>query len=253
LRSTVSLIASGVDDGSGIEKIEFYHASTETLIGTATSSPYSINWDTTKLEDGAHKVWTISYDKAGNSTVSEKIDIEIDNTAPVITITPYSLEPTSGSVTVYASVDDGTLNSVSHIFTENGSYIFMASDSVGNISTKTVTIAHIIAPQNNVQNTSTVVTPISNLTQDTSLNDQINDANSIVSSAQASDDTLQTPDQEQQETLSNDNQKTESSDPEVKGEKSENKTTNNNYLWWIALGVAVIAMAYFLLRGKRAN
>jgi hypothetical protein len=82
-------------------------------------------------------------DEAGNkSTVS----FNIDKTVPVITVKPYSTELTYLPVTVSVTTNEGTLNKMSHTFTENGSFTFVATDMAGNITEKMVTITHIVPP-----------------------------------------------------------------------------------------------------------
>lgn len=64
---------------------------------------------------------------------------------PTITIGAYNTQTTNGNITVTASTDDyGTLNATSHTFTENGSFEFIATDAVGNVSRQTVTITNIV-------------------------------------------------------------------------------------------------------------
>ncbi|WP_123057289.1 Ig-like domain-containing protein, partial [Desulfocucumis palustris] len=60
---TVNMEATATD-ASGIQKVEFYVGSA--LIGTATGSPFKVNWDTTGFPDGSYKIWARSYDNAGN-------------------------------------------------------------------------------------------------------------------------------------------------------------------------------------------
>lgn len=68
----------------------------------------------------------------------------IDNTEPVITIAPYDdTRYTKGPLTVHASVNEGTLNEESHTFTENGDFMFIATDAAGNSSSKLVCISHL--------------------------------------------------------------------------------------------------------------
>lgn len=68
----------------------------------------------------------------------------IDTVPPVIMIEPYTTATTSEDILVNATTSgDGTLNFDSHLFTENGSFDFVATDEVGNISTSTVTITNI--------------------------------------------------------------------------------------------------------------
>ena len=75
---------------------------------------------------------------------SEVWNMTIDRVAPVITIAPYDgTTPTNQDIIVTASTNEGSLNETSHIFTENGSFDFVATDPAGNISSKTVTITNI--------------------------------------------------------------------------------------------------------------
>jgi beta-N-acetylglucosaminidase len=73
---------------------------------------------------------------------------------PVITLEPYTTDPTNQSVTIKASVDKGQLNARSITFEQNGTFEFVAidydvaSDSPARSSRLTITISHIdkIAP-----------------------------------------------------------------------------------------------------------
>jgi hypothetical protein len=79
-------------------------------------------------------------DLAGNVTT---VNFVIDKTPPVITIAPYESVLPVSSVTVNASVNEGSLNATSRLFTANGSYTFIATDLAGNTSEKIVTISNI--------------------------------------------------------------------------------------------------------------
>jgi peptidoglycan hydrolase-like protein with peptidoglycan-binding domain len=67
----------------------------------------------------------------------------IDRTPPIISVDAYSVTPTNAPVVVSVATNEGTLNTSSHTFSENGSFDFVATDEAGNIATSTVTIAHI--------------------------------------------------------------------------------------------------------------
>lgn len=89
-------------------------------------------------------VYAKCQDAAGNwsyigSTVITNIGVE----PPKITISDYTKTPTNQDITVTATTTTGTLNTTSHIFTENGSFTFIASDSFGNYTSETVTIENI--------------------------------------------------------------------------------------------------------------
>jgi|GEM_PF-2710398 len=69
--STVSgnvSINADVQDFSGIQKVEFYVGAA--LIGTKTSSPYQVTWDTRNFPNGSYKIWAKAYDQAGNTSYS---------------------------------------------------------------------------------------------------------------------------------------------------------------------------------------
>ncbi len=82
-------------------------------------------------------------DEAGNVTTETVKITNIDKIAPVITIAPYITTPTNQDITVTATTNEGTLNVASHIFTANGSFDFVATDTAGNVTTQTVTISNI--------------------------------------------------------------------------------------------------------------
>jgi hypothetical protein len=82
-------------------------------------------------------------DDAGNVTTKTVTINNIDKTVPIISVGSYNTTPTNKDITVTASVDKGTLNVTSHTFIENGSFEFVVTDSLGNVTTKTVTITNI--------------------------------------------------------------------------------------------------------------
>jgi len=67
----------------------------------------------------------------------------IDKTPPTITINSYNTKPTNQNIIVTATTNEGTLNSSSHTFTQNGSFDFVAIDVAGNTTTKTISISNI--------------------------------------------------------------------------------------------------------------
>jgi len=86
LRGIVNIDATADDGaGSGISKVEFYHSSpVQTLIGDATSAPYSTTWDTTGSTDGSHGIYVKVFDVAGNESGFISIPVYVDNTAPTV-------------------------------------------------------------------------------------------------------------------------------------------------------------------------
>lgn len=83
-------------------------------------------------------------DEAGNSSDATISIVNLDMTPPVITIAPYDdATPTNQPITVTASTNEGTLNTHSHTFEDNGTFTFIATDLAGNVTTKDVTISNI--------------------------------------------------------------------------------------------------------------
>jgi hypothetical protein len=91
----------------------------------------------------------VATDAAGNITTKTVTITNIDKTLPVITLGTYDgSTPTKNDIVVTATTNKGTLNAASHTFTANGSFDFVATDTAGNVTTKTVTISNIdkVAP-----------------------------------------------------------------------------------------------------------
>ncbi|OGO93597.1 MAG: hypothetical protein A2Y17_00615 [Clostridiales bacterium GWF2_38_85] len=95
-----------------------------------------------------------------NSIVTDDFTIEVDNIAPIITIGDYITTPTNQSIAVTVTTNEGTLNSESHTFDENGSFEFIATDDAGNVTKITVTIVNIdkVAPVITIGSYTTEVT-----------------------------------------------------------------------------------------------
>jgi len=110
LTGTVTVTADASDaTGPGVQKVEFYHSSsTDILIGTDTSSPYSVNWDSADAIDGAHDVYVIVYDNAGNTKKSVVVLVTIDHTAPVVNITSPSIGAKVNGNSVISFTNDET-------------------------------------------------------------------------------------------------------------------------------------------------
>ncbi len=104
VRGTVPVSATA-SDSSGVERVEFYVGGT--LLGTATTAPYVVSWDTTTVANGGVTLTTQAYDALGNVTVSAGRAVTVDNTAPTVAIT----SPANGaslflSATLQASASD---------------------------------------------------------------------------------------------------------------------------------------------------
>src|SRR5678809_1474157 len=61
--------------------------SNNVLLTTDTSSPYTFNWNSTTVTEGAHTFYAIAQDTAGFRTTSATVAITVDNTVPTVAIT----------------------------------------------------------------------------------------------------------------------------------------------------------------------
>lgn len=111
LRGVATIRVAASDAGTGVAAVRLQRAvaggTSWTDICTDTAAPYECAWTTTAVTDGAYDLRAIATDKAGSSTTSALLeDVEVDNTAPSITmVNPGS--PLSGTVTLGSSSDDG--------------------------------------------------------------------------------------------------------------------------------------------------
>ena len=135
VKRAVYPIVCGVDNNS-------FYDSARTITfnkGTATLNGVSFKNGSTVSNFGQYTL-VVTDEYANTTTVQFTVK---DMVPPVITIAPYTTTPTNQSITVNASVNEGTLNVTSHTFTENGSFTFIATDEAGNQTPVTVTITNI--------------------------------------------------------------------------------------------------------------
>lgn len=176
--SLVTIEANAADNvgepiPGGISKVEFYADST--LLGIATSSPYSTVWETTSFSNSVHNLLVKAYDLVGNIGTSQIISVEVDNLAPNVSITsPVNEASVSGIVNIAADASDAngvekvefyvdnnllgtdtsatysaSWNTASYPSSSTHTIFAKAYDSLGNIaasSTINVTIADTTSP-----------------------------------------------------------------------------------------------------------
>src|SRR5262249_36606659 len=75
LGTTVTIVASASDTGSGIAKVDFYDGTTK--LSTATGSPYQFAWNTTGAMAGTHSLTAVATDNAGNTRTSAAVTITL--------------------------------------------------------------------------------------------------------------------------------------------------------------------------------
>jgi hypothetical protein len=108
---TVSISAS--DNSGVISYVELYAGSS--YIGTDTSAPYTIAWNTENEPDGQVQLTARAYDPTGNQGISQPVTVEVSNPTqtgdiepPLISIlTPAdSSTPVSGRIRIRAAATD---------------------------------------------------------------------------------------------------------------------------------------------------
>ncbi len=112
--STVSgtsvTLSATASDNVGVTSVQFKVDGT--VIGTDTSSPYSMSWNTTTISNGSHSLTATASDAATNSTTSSVISVtvsnsSIDTTPPSVSITyPANAATLNGTYNITASAVD---------------------------------------------------------------------------------------------------------------------------------------------------
>ncbi len=98
-------VTATADDAIGVTRVDFYDGTT--LLGTDSSAPYSVTWNTLASAEGAHTLTVKAYDDAGNLGTSAAVTVNVDNTAPTTALTaPASGALIRGTVQVEATASD---------------------------------------------------------------------------------------------------------------------------------------------------
>jgi hypothetical protein len=105
LAMTVTLTAEA-SDNVGVTRVEFYRGSS--LIGTDTTAPYSLDWNTRNAPNGSYTLTSVAHDAARNTATSSPVTVTIDNdtVAPTVTLTSPNGGYVKGEVTLSASASD---------------------------------------------------------------------------------------------------------------------------------------------------
>jgi len=111
--NAITSVTVTAQDNVAVTLVKLYYSmdngSTWNEIGSKTSSPFTIAWDTTQLSDGAVRVKAVAYDARNNESDSLVYVYSIDNTGPEkVTGLAY----TSTSVTVTLSWNDVADNDI---------------------------------------------------------------------------------------------------------------------------------------------
>jgi hypothetical protein len=107
---TVSVTLDASDD-SAVTRVELFVDGTP--VGTDSTAPFSIAWDTTGHANGAAELLAYAYDAANNRGTSQAVSVTVDNpvvedTAPpeVFILSPAETTTVSGTVNIQISAED---------------------------------------------------------------------------------------------------------------------------------------------------
>jgi hypothetical protein len=74
-------VAANASDAGGVAGVQF-KLDGANLGAEDTTTPFSINWDTTSVGDGSHTLTAVARDAAGNSSTSSAVVVSVSNSAP---------------------------------------------------------------------------------------------------------------------------------------------------------------------------
>ena len=124
---TIGIAASASDATSPVASVKFYVGGS--LLGTDSTAPFSLNWNTTTAADGGATIQVVVEDMAGNTSTSAVRNVSVDNVSP----TPTLADPgqyLNGIVSLSASSDpDTTQVDFERRTAGGGSWVTIASDT----------------------------------------------------------------------------------------------------------------------------
>ena len=96
-------------DNVGIDRVEFYHD--YALEHTATSYPYSYDWNTASMEEDSEHIWHAkAFDTSGNEAQTQPMALfvnNVDNVPPTgYILYPYAGQTVSDAVNIQVSASD---------------------------------------------------------------------------------------------------------------------------------------------------
>jgi subtilisin family serine protease len=104
-------VSANASDNVGVSKVDFYAGST--LIGTDSTAPYSISWNTAGVANGTYSLTSQAFDAAGNQATSAAVSVTVNNVAGNCSLTEQLLgnagfESGATTWTTTSGVIDGT-------------------------------------------------------------------------------------------------------------------------------------------------
>ncbi|WP_225410464.1 S8 family serine peptidase [Stigmatella hybrida] len=104
-------LSADASDNVGVSRVEFYAGTS--LIGTDSSAPYSISWNTASVANGSYTLTSKAFDASGNSASSAAVSVTVSNTTGSCSTTEQLLinpgfESGAASWTATSGVISGT-------------------------------------------------------------------------------------------------------------------------------------------------
>jgi hypothetical protein len=103
-------------DSVGVSKVEFYVEGT--LVGTATSAPYTASWNTATSTNGNHTVTAKAYSVTGGTATATET-VVVSNVPSIVITAPSTSVVVGGTIVVTTTPADNT-GIASVVFTANG-------------------------------------------------------------------------------------------------------------------------------------
>src|SRR6266404_4749323 len=135
--ANITLTANASDSDGSVSRVDFYQGLT--LIGTATTSPYTVTWN--NVAAGSYSLTARATDNLGANTASASVNITV-NAPPSVSITTPSngatfTAPANITITANASDSDGSISGVD--FYQGTTLVGTATTSPYTISWNNVT------------------------------------------------------------------------------------------------------------------
>ncbi len=112
--ASITIAATATDSSGTVAKVDFYAGTT--LLGTATTAPYTIAWN--NVAAGSYSLTAVATNNLGASTTSAAVSVTVSvNQPPTVAITSPAngaafSAPASTTITASASDSDGTVTKV---------------------------------------------------------------------------------------------------------------------------------------------
>ncbi|MET0821479.1 MAG: Ig-like domain-containing protein [Aeromicrobium sp.] len=111
LKGSVTITAAAADADSGIAAVNIQRAaagsSDWTSLCITSTSPFTCDWDTTQLADGAYDLRAIAVDRAANSTTSTVVRATVANNVTVVLARPGNILRGSATTTTTVTGANG--------------------------------------------------------------------------------------------------------------------------------------------------